>query len=82
MRNRIEILSETSGLSEIDKDVILQRAAEIQWIPPVRILPTEELTESVEWDWVFSRQRISQRPSRHGTVTSVDAFSCVRRWLL
>jgi valyl-tRNA synthetase len=58
----IEILSENQWFVKIDKDVILQRAAEIQWIPPYAFYRLKNWTESVEWDWCISRQRIFATP--------------------
>ncbi|MFZ0926068.1 MAG: valine--tRNA ligase [Halobacteriota archaeon] len=58
----IEILSENQWFVKIDKDVILQRAAEIQWIPPYAFYRLQNWTESVEWDWCISRQRIFATP--------------------
>ncbi len=58
----IEILSENQWFVKIDKDVILQRAAEIQWIPQYAFYRLKNWTESVEWDWCISRQRVFATP--------------------
>ncbi|MFZ0010331.1 MAG: valine--tRNA ligase [Halobacteriota archaeon] len=58
----IEILSENQWFVKIDKDVVLQRAAEIKWIPPYAFYRLKNWTESVEWDWCISRQRIFATP--------------------
>jgi valyl-tRNA synthetase len=58
----IEILSENQWFVKIDKDVVLERAAEIQWIPPYAFFRLKNWTESVEWDWCISRQRIFATP--------------------
>jgi len=58
----IEILSENQWFVKIDKDVILRRAAEIAWIPAYAFYRLKNWTESVEWDWCISRQRIFATP--------------------
>ena len=44
------------------KDVILQRAKEINWFPEFMRIRLEDWTNSLEWDWVLSRQRIFATP--------------------
>src|SRR5665647_3118693 len=58
----IEILSESQWFIKIDKDAILARAAEIEWIPSYMFHRLKNWTESVEWDWCISRQRIFATP--------------------
>ncbi|MGZ4892202.1 MAG: valine--tRNA ligase, partial [Halobacteriota archaeon] len=78
----IEILSENQWFVKIDKDVVLKRAAEIQWIPQYAFYRLKNWTESVEWDWCISRQRVFATPipawycDRCGRVLVAD-----ERWL-
>jgi len=58
----IEILSESQWFVKIDKDAILARAAEIEWIPSYSFHRLKNWTASVEWDWCISRQRIFATP--------------------
>jgi len=58
----IEILSESQWFVKIDKDTILARAAEIEWIPSYSLHRLKNWTASVEWDWCISRQRIFATP--------------------
>jgi valyl-tRNA synthetase len=58
----IEILSESQWFVKINKDKILARAAEIVWIPSYSFYRLKNWTESVEWDWCISRQRIFATP--------------------
>lgn len=58
----IEILSENQWFVRIDKDGILDRAAEIKWTPSYAFHRLKNWTESVEWDWCISRQRVFATP--------------------
>jgi len=58
----IEILSESQWFVKINKERILARAAEIEWIPSYSFHRLKNWTESVEWDWCISRQRIFATP--------------------
>ena len=58
----IEILSENQWFVKIDKNRILDRAAEIRWTPSYAFHRLRNWTESVEWDWCISRQRIFATP--------------------
>jgi valyl-tRNA synthetase len=58
----IEILSENQWFVKIDKARILDRAAEIKWTPPYAFHRLRNWTESVEWDWCISRQRVFATP--------------------
>ncbi len=44
------------------KDKILERAREINWFPNFMKIRLEDWTNSLEWDWVLSRQRIFATP--------------------
>ena len=44
------------------KDAILKRADEINWYPEFMKVRLQDWTESLEWDWVLSRQRIFATP--------------------
>jgi len=58
----IEILSESQWFVKINKDAILARAAEVEWIPSFAFHRLKNWTESVEWDWCISRQRVFATP--------------------
>jgi len=58
----IEILSEKQWFIKINKDAILRRALEIEWIPTYARTRLNNWTESVEWDWCISRQRVFATP--------------------
>lgn len=50
-------------LKTIDfKDRILKRASEINWFPNFMKSRLEDWVNSIEWDWVLSRQRIFATP--------------------
>ncbi len=44
------------------KDTILKRADEINWFPEFMKIRLRDWTNSLEWDWVLSRQRIFATP--------------------
>lgn len=44
------------------KDAILKRAEEINWFPEFMKIRLEDWTNSLEWDWVLSRQRVFATP--------------------
>ncbi|MFB6282796.1 MAG: valine--tRNA ligase [Halobacteria archaeon] len=58
----IEILAEEQWFIEVDQDEILGKAREVDWIPEHAYDRLEDWTESMEWDWVISRQRIFATP--------------------
>lgn len=58
----IEILSESQWFVRIDKTAIKRRASQIDWIPSYALGRLNDWTESVEWDWCISRQRIFATP--------------------
>lgn len=61
-RTPIEILSERQWFVKIDKLAIVRRASQIEWIPAYALGRLNDWTESVEWDWCISRQRIFATP--------------------
>ncbi|MDD1721648.1 MAG: valine--tRNA ligase, partial [Euryarchaeota archaeon] len=58
----IEILSESQWFVKIDKRAIVRRASQIDWIPTYALGRLIDWTESVEWDWCISRQRVFATP--------------------
>ncbi|MGZ4901271.1 MAG: class I tRNA ligase family protein, partial [Halobacteriota archaeon] len=58
----IEILSESQWFVKIDKYAIKRRASQIDWTPSYALGRLNDWTESVEWDWCISRQRIFATP--------------------
>jgi len=58
----IEILSEPQWFVRINAPEIKKKAEEIEWIPPHMRVRLENWTDSMEWDWCISRQRIFATP--------------------
>lgn len=58
----IEILSEPQWFVRIDAQAIKKIAEEIEWIPDHMRVRLENWTDSMEWDWCISRQRIFATP--------------------
>ncbi|MEA1984083.1 MAG: valine--tRNA ligase [Euryarchaeota archaeon] len=58
----IEILSERQWFVKIINDDILSTAEEIQWLPEYMKIRLENWTNTMEWDWCISRQRIFATP--------------------
>ncbi|MFC7167064.1 valine--tRNA ligase [Halospeciosus flavus] len=58
----IEILSKEQWFVEVDKEGILEKAREVEWIPEHMYQRLEEWTEGMDWDWVISRQRVFATP--------------------
>lgn len=58
----IEILSKEQWFVEIREDEILSTAKEVDWIPEFMYDRLRDWTESMEWDWVISRQRVFATP--------------------
>ncbi len=58
----IEILSERQWFVRVDKERIIEAAQEINWYPKHMYIRLKNWTESMEWDWCISRQRIFATP--------------------
>ncbi|MFB6165395.1 MAG: valine--tRNA ligase [Haloarculaceae archaeon] len=58
----IEILSKEQWFVEVDKEDILEKAEQVEWIPPHMYDRLEDWTEGMDWDWVISRQRVFATP--------------------
>ncbi len=58
----VEIVAEKQWFVKIEKDRILENARKIEWIPEHMIHRLESWVESMEWDWVISRQRVFATP--------------------
>uniref|UniRef100_UPI00272EE5F5 class I tRNA ligase family protein n=1 Tax=Methanococcoides sp. TaxID=1966350 RepID=UPI00272EE5F5 len=58
----IEILSEKQWFVKIDNDEILRTADEIEWLPEYMKVRLQNWTNTMEWDWCISRQRIFATP--------------------
>ncbi|WP_227352816.1 valine--tRNA ligase [Haladaptatus salinisoli] len=58
----IEILSKEQWFVEVHPEEILEKAAEVEWIPEHMHSRLEEWTEGMDWDWVISRQRVFATP--------------------
>ncbi|WP_137286396.1 valine--tRNA ligase [Halorussus salinisoli] len=58
----IEILSKEQWFVEVRQDEILEKAQQVEWIPEHMYARLEDWTESMEWDWVISRQRVFATP--------------------
>ncbi|MFC7155771.1 valine--tRNA ligase [Halomarina halobia] len=58
----IEILSKEQWFVRVDRETILEKAREVEWIPEHMYARLEEWTEGMDWDWVISRQRVFATP--------------------
>ena len=58
----IEILSEPQWFIKIKHEDILKAADEINWYPEYMKVRLQNWTETMEWDWCISRQRIFATP--------------------
>ncbi|WP_415487996.1 valine--tRNA ligase [Candidatus Hikarchaeum yamanae] len=58
----IEILSREQWFVKVDSKDILKKAESVDWIPAHMFLRLKEWTESMDWDWVISRQRVFATP--------------------
>ena len=68
----IEILSKEQWFVEVDGEAILERARDVEWIPPHMYTRLEEWTEGMDWDWVISRQRVFATPIPAWFCTACD----------
>ncbi|WP_232687042.1 valine--tRNA ligase [Halobacterium zhouii] len=58
----IEILSKEQWFVEVDQDLVLSKAEEVEWVPEHMHDRLVDWTENMEWDWVISRQRVFATP--------------------
>lgn len=58
----IEILSEMQWFVKVKPEEILSGADRIEWIPEYMKVRLENWTNTMEWDWCISRQRIFATP--------------------
>jgi valyl-tRNA synthetase len=58
----VEIVPEEQWFVKIEKDRIMEAARKIKWIPEHMLSRLEGWVESMEWDWVISRQRVFATP--------------------
>ncbi|WP_456478018.1 valine--tRNA ligase [Geoglobus ahangari] len=58
----VEIVAEKQWFVKIDKERILEEARKIKWVPEHMFSRLESWVESMEWDWVISRQRVFATP--------------------
>lgn len=58
----IEIVPAEQWFVKVEKEKILEAARRIKWVPEHMYSRLESWVESMEWDWVISRQRIFATP--------------------
>jgi len=58
----IEILSEVQWFLKVDKEGIIETARSIRWMPEHIFYRLKNWTESMDWDWCISRQRVFATP--------------------
>ncbi len=58
----VEIIPAEQWFVRVEKDRILDAARKVRWIPEHMFSRLESWVESMEWDWVISRQRIFATP--------------------
>ncbi len=58
----VEIVPEEQWFVRVDKERVLEAARRIRWVPEHMLSRLEGWVESMEWDWVISRQRIFATP--------------------
>lgn len=58
----VEIVPEKQWFVKIEKEKILENARKIKWVPEHMFSRLESWVESMDWDWVISRQRVFATP--------------------
>ncbi len=58
----IEILSERQWFIKIDNDEVSKASNEIEWLPEYMKVRLDNWTNTMEWDWCISRQRLFATP--------------------
>ncbi len=58
----IEILSERQWFIKIDTDEVSNASNEIEWLPEYMKVRLDNWTNTMEWDWCISRQRLFATP--------------------
>ncbi|MEM3761784.1 MAG: valine--tRNA ligase [Archaeoglobaceae archaeon] len=58
----IEIFPAEQWFVRVDKEKVLEMAKKIKWVPDYMFERLRSWVESMEWDWVISRQRIFATP--------------------
>ncbi len=58
----VEIIAEDQWFVKVEKEKIIENAKKIKWVPEHMLQRLIDWVESMEWDWVISRQRIFATP--------------------
>ncbi|AIY90211.1 Valyl-tRNA synthetase [Geoglobus acetivorans] len=58
----VEIVPEKQWFVKIEKEKILEAARRVKWVPEHMLSRLESWVESMDWDWVISRQRVFATP--------------------
>ncbi|WP_457550469.1 valine--tRNA ligase [Archaeoglobus sp.] len=58
----VEIIAENQWFVKVEKEKIIENAKRIKWVPEHMLQRLIDWVESMEWDWVISRQRIFATP--------------------
>jgi valyl-tRNA synthetase len=58
----VEIVPEEQWFVRVEREKILEAARRIKWVPEHMLSRLESWVESMEWDWVISRQRVFATP--------------------
>ncbi|WP_290623700.1 MULTISPECIES: valine--tRNA ligase [unclassified Archaeoglobus] len=58
----VEIIPAEQWFVKVEKEKILEAARKIKWVPEHMYSRLESWVQSMEWDWVISRQRIFATP--------------------
>ncbi|WP_202320024.1 valine--tRNA ligase [Archaeoglobus neptunius] len=58
----VEIIPAEQWFVKVEKEKILEAARKVRWVPEHMLSRLESWVESMEWDWVISRQRIFATP--------------------